>query len=93
MLDIDTDLNKLCIDVEDFGDGEVLHEFIRMLAWMDICSHLGHNARWNVNYMGGWKSNLRFKVKGDNGEFDKVREDLKRRYFKRSTDQPKLFEF
>lgn len=63
------------------GDSKSLHEFIRMIAWMDLCSKIGHSTKFDISYFVNDSINgLDFKVLETSEDYQKIvnyfRDDL-----------------
>lgn len=86
-------MQEVTLTIVDNGDGYALEELIRMFSWMRICSELGHPSNFSVRYQGDWTADLDFKFDKPSILYMNAKKDLRERYFKRTSDQPKLFTF
>lgn len=86
-------MREVTLTIRDDGDGYALDEMLRMFSWMRICSELGHPSQFTVRYQGDWTANLEFDFEKTPIIYLNAKKDLKERYFKRRSDQPRLFTF
>ena len=56
--------------------GDTIDELLRLLSWMDICSDMGHNTKFDIAYLGGLSANLRVCCLEGKNEFEKVKHEL-----------------
>lgn len=86
-------MREVTLTIRDDGDGYALDEMLRMFSWMSICTDLGHPSQFTVRYQGDWTANLKFDFEKTPIIYLNAKNDLKERYFKRRSDQPRLFTF
>ena len=86
-------MREVTLTIRDDGDGYALDEMLRMFSWMSICTDLGHPSQFTVRYQGDWTANLKFDFEKTPIIYLNAKKDLKERYFKRRSDQPRLFTF
>ena len=55
------------------GDEDSIHEFMRMIAWMDLCSQIGHSTKFDVTYFTRCnRGKMNFRLLEDNPEYQKI---------------------
>lgn len=55
------------------GDGDSIHEFMRMIAWMDLCSQIGHSTKFDISYFArSMPAKLHFTILEENSEYQKI---------------------
>lgn len=86
-------MREVTLTIRDDGDGYALNELLRMFSWMSTCSELGHPSQFTVRYQGDWTANLKFDFENTPAIYLSAKNDLKDRYFRRRSDQPRLFTF
>ena len=56
--------------------GDTLDELLRLLSWMDICSDIGHNTKFDVSYLGDYSANARITCLEGREAYEKVKHEL-----------------
>ena len=69
-------VNDITINIVNEGKDDPLEEFMRMIAWMDICTSVGHNVKFNVCYLGDFSADLRFTFLEKNDRYKEIKKQL-----------------
>lgn len=79
------------ITTQDDG-GDTMDELLRLLSWMDICSTVGHNAKFDVNYFGDWSAHVKVACLEGKEDYDRIRKEIADDYVENHVE-PKTFSF
>lgn len=58
-------------------------EFMKMIAWIELCGNIGHTCQWfkvGVDGDGSGRLNFEFDDKQEQDEFDKIKNELLKEY-------------
>ena len=58
------------------------YEFLKMLAWMELCCSVGHTADFNIHVDGDGKASIRFEFVNEHIEedYNKIKKQLLKKY-------------
>lgn len=70
--------------------GDTMDELLRLLSWMDICSDIGHNTKFNVEYLGDYSADVRVACLEGRDEYEKAKHELFEAY-RLGNEEPKQF--
>lgn len=69
-------------------------EFLRMLAWMEICGNVGHSIDFRVNYDGDGLAHLIFDFEDEStAESYKMIKERMFEDYRKQHKEPKVFNF
>lgn len=56
--------------------GDTMDELLRLLAWMDICSEVGHNTKFDIEYLGDYSAHVRIACLEGRADYEQVKHEL-----------------
>lgn len=64
------------------------YEFLKMLAWMELCCGVGHTADFNVHVDGDGQASIRFEFINEHIEedYNKIKKQLLKKYIDKHKD-------
>lgn len=81
----------LTIRNNPLDDDESFDTLLEMLAWMDICSSIGHNTKFTVEYYGDYDARFRFDILENSERYAEIKQQILDRYRNDWTQEPYEF--
>ena len=81
----------LTIRNNPLDDDESFDTLLGMLAWMDICSSIGHNTKFMVEYYGDYDARFSFDILENSERYAEIRQQILDRYKNDWTQEPYEF--
>ena len=72
--------------------GDTMNELLRLLSWMHICSDLGHNTKFDVEFLGDITADVRVSCLEGRKKFEKIKHEIFDDY-NFNHKEPKIFSF
>ena len=70
---------------------EVFRKFLELIAWMDICSEIGHNSKFTVEFYGDYGAHFHFNTLEDSEEYEEIKKKLLDKYNESYWNEPFRF--
>lgn len=80
------------VTVNITAGGDTLDELLRLLAWMGICSEIGHNTKFNVEFLGDYSADVKVCCLEGREEYEAAKHELFDDY-NFNNQEPKQFSF
>ena len=81
----------LTIRNSPLDNDEVFRRFLKLIAWMDICSEIGHNSKFTVEFYGDYEAHFHFKTLEDSEEYEEIKKELLDEYNESFWNEPFRF--
>lgn len=81
----------LTIRNSPLDNDEVFRKFLELIAWMDICSEIGHNSKFTVEFYGDYGAHLHFNTLEDSEEYAEIKKELFDKYNESFWNEPFRF--
>lgn len=66
-------------------------KFLELIAWMDICSSIGHNTKFTVEYYGDYDARFHFDILENSERYNEIKKQILNRYINDWTQEPYEF--
>lgn len=66
-------------------------KFLELIAWMDICSNIGHNSKFTVEFYGDCDARFHFNTLEESDEYEAIKERLFDSYNESFWNEPVRF--
>ena len=86
MKDVTLTIRNNPLDGDDSFD-----KLLEMLAWMDICSSIGHNTKFMVEYYGDYDARFHFDILENSERYNEIKKQILNRYINDWTQEPYEF--
>ena len=81
----------LTIRNNPLDNDEVFRKFLELIAWMDICSEIGHNSKFTVEFYGDYGAHCHFNTLEDSEEYEEIKKKLFDKYNESYWNEPYRF--